>query len=102
MSNGPNGPEFHEGCENMSNEEFIEHLCAWDYTNGEGEYEDGQAILDFFLTVSLTLEQTPPSSPLFKRLESKKQEVENIYRMKNEIVKQITDIVDETNGTDQK
>jgi hypothetical protein len=88
-----NDNEFHEGCENMSNEEFIEHLCEWDYTNGEGEYESGNVLLDFFLTVSLMLDQTPETSSQYQRLETKKQEIQSIYRMKNDIVNQVSDIV---------
>jgi hypothetical protein len=87
--------------EDMSNEDFVDHLCAWDYTNGNGEIEDEETIIEFSRTLSLALQEIPKSSPFYSKLEAKKREVDNITKMKNDIVAQISSLVEENMGSDE-
>jgi hypothetical protein len=84
--------------EDMSNEDFVDHLCAWDYTDGNGEIEDGDTMMEFSRTLTLTLQEIPKTSPFYARLAAKKLEVDNITRMKDDIVAQISALVEESDN----
>jgi hypothetical protein len=88
--------EDQDTCEHMSNEEYVEHLCLWDYTNGEGAIEDKEAIEEFYETVTLTLQRIPISNPCHKKLDMKKREVEGIFKMKNDLVDKLTVLIEES------
>jgi hypothetical protein len=94
--------EDQDTCEHMSNEEYVEHLCLWDYTNGQGSIEEKEAIEEFYETVTLTLQGIPSSNPCHNKLKKKKLEVESIFKMKNDLVNQLTVFIEDSLNNEKK
>jgi hypothetical protein len=81
------------GLKEMSNEEYVETLILWDFTDGKGEVET-EALQEFRETLNQYLNAAPKGHPCRQKLQKKIREVENIFRMTNEITEKISTLVE--------